>query len=263
MLFCHLSSCVLWIIDLFSSSNTLKQSNLSSSSNTNNAGSYNSRPPCMSWFIRGSRSGNASRWSANETSRETEKIFSPSMLDSIVVGVRQWCVRWKFLAISVVFRTVDEVSIGISVHSSSKRSSTRPMVLPMSILGSASGNTITSGGGSTSTPAPPPPPPPQPHIGDKDKLVDESALDTLNAADTLAGEMSPTPSTSSDLDQGGDGDVELAEMSMFPSVSGASSLSAASKQTGLTSWHASEGCRSEAGRRRFRGHTWQGIHARS
>jgi len=204
----------------------------------------------MRWFKRGSRSGNANksriRRSANETSRETEKIFSPSMLDSIVVGVRRGCVRRKFLAISVVFRTVDEVAIGISVHSSSKRPSTRPMVLPMSILGSASGNTNTSGGGSTSTSAPPPPP--QPHIGDKDKLVDASVLDTFNAADTLAGEMSPTPSTSSDLDQGGgDGDVRLAEMSMSPSVSGVSNLYAVSEQTGLTSWHASEGCRSEAG----------------
>ena len=117
----------------------------------------------------------------------------------------------------------------------------------MSILGSASGNTNTSSGGSTSTSAPPPPPPAQPHIGDKDKLVDASALDTFNAADRLAGEMSPTSSTCSDLDQGGDGDVELAEMSMSPSVSGASSLYAASEQTGLTSLHASEGCRSEAG----------------
>jgi len=99
----------------------------------------------------------------------------------------------------------------------------------------------------TSTSAPPPPPPPQPHIGDKDKQVDASALDIFNAPDTLAGEMNPTPSTSSDLDQGGDGDVGLAEMPKSPSVSGASSLYAASEQTGLTSWHASEGCRSEAG----------------
>jgi len=117
----------------------------------------------------------------------------------------------------------------------------------MYMLGSASGNTNTSGGGLTSTSAPPPPPPPQPHIGDKDKLVDASALDIFNAANTPAREMSPTPSTCSDLDQGGDGDGGLAEMSMSPSVSGGSSLYAASEQTGLTSWHASEGCRSEAG----------------
>ena len=66
-------------------------------------------------------------------------------------------------------------------------------------------------------------------------------------ADALAGEMNPTPSTS-DLDQGGgDRDGGLAQMSMSPSVSGASSLYGASEQTGLTSWHASEGCRSEAG----------------
>ena len=32
------------------------------------------------------------------------------------MGVRQGCIRWKFLAISVVFRTVDEVRIGISVE---------------------------------------------------------------------------------------------------------------------------------------------------
>jgi len=127
-------------------------------------------------------------------------------------------------------------------NSSSKPPSTKPMVLSMPMLGSASGNTNTSGGGSTSTSAPPP----QPHIGDKDKLVDASALDTFNVADTLAGEMSSTPSTSSDLDQGG-GDVRLAEMSMSPSVSGVSNLYAVSEQTGLTSWHASEGCRSEAG----------------
>ena len=165
MLFCRLSSCIFWIIDLFLSSNTLKHSSLSSSSNTNNAGSYNSRPTYMRWLIRGSRSGNASRWSANETSRETEKIFSPSMLDSTVVGVRQWCVRWKFLAISVVFRTVDKVSIGISVELELKTSFDEPMMLPMSMFGSASGNTNTSSGGSTSTSAPPPPPPPQPHIG--------------------------------------------------------------------------------------------------
>ena len=119
------------------------------------------------------------------------------------------------------------------------------MVLPMSMLGSASGHTNTSGGGLTLTSAPPPPPPLQPHIGDKDKLVDASALDIFNAANTLAREISP--STSSGLDQGGDGNVELAEMSMSPSVYGASSLYTASEQTDLTSWHASEGCRSEAG----------------
>jgi len=71
----------------------------------------------MRWFNRGSRSGNASksriRRSVDETSRETEKIFSPSMLDSIVVGIRRGCVRRKFLAISVVFRTV---GIGISIE---------------------------------------------------------------------------------------------------------------------------------------------------
>jgi len=84
----------------------------------------------------------------------------------------------------------------------------------MSMLGSASGHTNTSGGGLTLTSAPPPPPPLQPHIGDKDKLVDASALDIFNAANTLAREISPTPSTCSDLDQGGDGDGGLAEMSM-------------------------------------------------
>jgi len=169
----------------------LKQSNLSSSSSNNNAGSYNRRPPYMRWVIRGSRSSNTSKsGSANETSRETEKIFSPSMLDTIVVGVRQWCVRWNFLAISNIFRTVYEVSVGISVELELKPPSTKPMVLPMSMFGFGSGNTNTSGGASTSTSAPPPPPPPQPHIGDNDKLADASALDIFNAADTLAGEMS-------------------------------------------------------------------------
>ena len=56
-------------------------------------------------------------------------------------------------------------------NSSSKPPLTKPMVFPMSMLGSASGNTNTSGGGSTSTSAPPPSPPPQSHIGDKE-LVD-------------------------------------------------------------------------------------------
>ena len=106
-------------------------------------------------------------------------------------------------------------------------------MLPMLALGSASGNTNTSGGGLTSTSVPPPPPPPQPHIGDKHKLVDASALDIFNAANTLAREISP--STSSDLDQGADGDGGLAEMSMSPSVSGTSSIYAASEQIGFTS----------------------------
>jgi len=63
-------------------------------------------------------------------------------------------------------------------------------------------------------------------------MVDASALDIFNAANTLAREISP--STSSGLDQGGDGDVELAEMLMSP-LSGTSSIYAASEQTGLTS----------------------------
>ena len=65
-------------------------------------------------------------------------------------------------------------------------------------------------------------------------MVDASALDIFNAANTLAREMNPTPSTSLGLDQGGDGDVELAEMLMSP-LSGTSSIYAASEQTGLTS----------------------------
>ena len=117
MLFCHLSSCILWIVDLFSSSNTLKHSSPSSSSsnnNNNNAGSYNSRPPCMRWFIRGSRSNNASksgsRWSANETSisRETGRRFSAPVC---------WIVlhrRWRQAAVCQVeiFRHLSRLQDG-------------------------------------------------------------------------------------------------------------------------------------------------------
>jgi len=150
--------------------------------------------------------------------RDREKIFSPSMLDSIVVGVRQWCVRSKFLAVSVVFRTVDEVGIGISVELELKTSfdETYGATHVNARIGIREHEyerrwvDVDVSAASTSTP--------QLHIGDKDKLVDASALDTFNASDTLAREMSPTPSTSSDLDQGGDGDVGLAEMSMSLSL---------------------------------------------
>jgi len=181
--------------------------------------------------------------------RDREKIFSPNMLDSIASSLASGggASGRNFSQSQSSSGPSTRSASASASNQSSKPPSTKPMVLHMSMFGSASGNTNTSGGGSTSTSAPPPPPPPQPHIGDKDKLVDASVLDTFNAADTLAGEMSPTPNTSSDLDQGGgDGDVGLAEMLISPSVSGASSLYAAGEQTGLTSWHASE-CRSEAG----------------
>jgi len=121
-------------------------------------------------------------------------MFSPSMLDSIALSLvsGSGVSGQNFWSSQLSSGRSTRSASALASNSSSKPPSTKHMVLPMSMLGSASGNTNTSGGGSTSTSAPPPPPtpPPQPHIGDKDKLVDASALDTFNAADTLAGKMS-------------------------------------------------------------------------
>jgi len=119
--------------------------------------------------------------------RDREKIFSPSMLDSITSS---WA---SGRGVSGGNFSPSQSSSGRSTrsasasasNSSSKPPLTKPMAFPMSMLGSASGNTNTSGGGSTSTSAPPPSPPPQSHIGDKDKLVMRVSLccsiDTSNA----------------------------------------------------------------------------------